>query len=106
LTAVDGPGGIQQVADASRLDLLITDIGLPGLDGPELAARACKLYPDLSVLFMTGYLQDPSGNPVLRGPGMDYIIKPFTLEALATRVRHMLAEHNRLHSPHIPTSAS
>lgn len=106
LTAVDGPGGIQQVADASRLDLLITDIGLPGLDGPELAARACKLYPDLSVLFMTGYLQDPSGNPVLRGPGMDYIIKPFTLEALAMRVRHMLAEHNRLHSPHIPTSAS
>ena len=90
LAAIDGPSGAEVLRSGQSIDLLVTDIGLPGLNGRRMAeaARACR--PDLKVLFMTGYAD---GAVVANGflePGMAMIIKPFAMEALATRVRGMI----------------
>ncbi|MGK4925149.1 ATP-binding protein [Bordetella hinzii] len=92
LCAADGQDGARQLDAAARLDLLITDIGLPGLDGRELAGRARRARPELPVLLMTGYAQGGSQDVSSLGPPVDLILKPFGLDALADRVRSLLAE--------------
>ncbi|MFZ7219224.1 response regulator [Bordetella hinzii] len=92
LCAADGQDGARQLDAAARLDLLITDIGLPGLDGRELAGRARRARPELPVLLMTGYAQGGSQDVSSLGPPVELILKPFGLDALADRVRSLLAE--------------
>ena len=75
-----------------RLDLLITDIGLPGLNGRQLADAARELRPDLKVLFMTGYAENATIANGFLEPGMKMITKPFAIEGLVTRIRDMI-EH-------------
>ncbi|TBR28330.1 MAG: response regulator, partial [Reyranella sp.] len=90
IEAADGPQGLEIVQSPQRIDLLITDVGLPGLNGRQVADAARALRPDLRVLFMTGYAE----NAVLAAgslePGMTLITKPFTMEAVATRVREII----------------
>jgi len=76
-------------ADA-RIDLLITDIGLPGMNGRQLAEAARRVLPDLPVLFMTGYAELAAAASGFMAPGMALIAKPFDLDALLARVRTML----------------
>ena len=65
-------------------------MGLPGLNGRQLADRARELRPGLKVLFITGYAHNAAiGNGVL-DPGMEMIGKPFALDALAQKIRSML----------------
>lgn len=89
LQAQDGQAGLQiAMSPEQAIDLLITDVGLPGLNGRELAARARARRPDLKVLFITGYARDAifDDDP---GAGMELLNKPFTLAELASRVRHL-----------------
>jgi DNA-binding response OmpR family regulator len=72
------------------VDLLVTDVGLPGMDGRDLAERARAQRPELPVLFMTGYVEAASKDS-WSGPRTGLIVKPFTLDVLAVRVRNMLA---------------
>ena len=76
---------------APRVDLLVTDVGLPGgLNGRQLADAARGVRPGLRVLFMTGYAENAAfGNGVLE-PGMRIMTKPFALDALAAKVRAMI----------------
>ncbi|SEW06101.1 response regulator [Luteibacter sp. 329MFSha] len=71
-------------------DLLLTDIGMPGLDGRELADVARAWRPTLPVLFMTGYAENATERSRFLNRGMDLIAKPFEIDALLTRVRQML----------------
>jgi len=91
LQAVDGPTGLSILESRARIDLLVTDVGLPGLNGRQLADAARRHRPGLRVLFMTGY----AGNAEIEGsflePGMELITKPFDIDALAGRIRAMLA---------------
>ena len=91
--AVDGPSGLRVLESADRIDLLITDIGLPGgLNGRQLADAARTARSDLKVLFITGYVENaafPHGH-VERG--MEVMVKPFAVEELAARVERMLKE--------------
>jgi CheY-like chemotaxis protein len=92
LQADDGPSGLHILDSKVRIDLLITDVGLPGgLNGRQVADAARARRPGLKVLFITGY----AGNAVVGGgrlePGMQIMTKPFDMSALATRVRDMLA---------------
>jgi PAS domain S-box-containing protein len=90
LKAVDGPSGLRVLQSAKRIDLLITDVGLPGLNGRQLADAARELRPDLKVLFITGYAHNAAfGNGVL-AHGMELMSKPFALDALAEKVRSMI----------------
>ena len=89
MEAADGPAALRRLRVDSRVDLLVTDVGLPGgLNGRQVADAARERRPGLPVLFITGYAGD-----ILEGqlaPGMAVIGKPFTLDLLAARVRAML----------------
>jgi CheY-like chemotaxis protein len=90
LEAEDGPSGLRIVRSHERIDLLLTDVGLPGLNGRQLADAAREGRPGLPVLLITGFpgtaLADMGTTP-----GMDIMGKPFTLDALTARVSALLS---------------
>ncbi len=90
LEAVDGPTGLEILRSRRRIDLLVTDMGLPGLNGRQLADAARNVRPGLKVLFMTGYAENAAPASGFLEPGMEIITKPFAIEALATRIRTMI----------------
>jgi PAS domain S-box-containing protein len=91
LEAGDGPSGLKILQSDARIDLLVTDVGLPGgMNGRQVADAGRALRPQLKVLFITGYAENAVlGNGHL-DPGMQVITKPFAIEALANRVRTMI----------------
>ena len=95
LEAVDGPSGLEVLLSRQRLDLLVTDIGLPGLNGRQLADAARERRPGLKVLFMTGYAENAAIASGFLGSGMALITKPFAMEALAVRIRDMIEADRR-----------
>ncbi|WBQ19053.1 PAS domain S-box protein [Sphingobium yanoikuyae] len=90
LEAVDGPNGLEILQSKRRIDLLVTDIGLPGLNGRQVADAARELRPGLKMLFMTGYAENAALASGFLEHGMEMITKPFAMEALATRIRTMI----------------
>lgn len=91
LEASDGPGGLKILQSDTRIDLLLTDVGLPGgMNGRQVADAGRVLRPGLKVLFITGYAENAViGNGQLE-PGMQVITKPFAIDALANRVREAI----------------
>jgi CheY-like chemotaxis protein len=91
LEAADGPAALEMLRQGGRLDLLVTDVGLPGgLNGRQLADAARASRPGLKVLFITGFAETAAlGNGPLE-PGMQLMTKPFALDALATRIRAII----------------
>ncbi len=87
LQAQDGPAALHIVRGGEKLDLLIADYGLPGMNGREVADAVRALRPGLKVLFITGY--DRTGGAL--EAGMQMLAKPFTMQALASKLRVMLA---------------
>ncbi|WP_047301506.1 PAS domain-containing protein [Pseudomonas fluorescens] len=75
-----------------RVDLLITDVGLPGMNGRQLAEIARQHHPKLKVLFMTGYAQKAAERQGFLEDGMDMVAKPFSIELLASKIRTMISE--------------
>ncbi|MEO5640767.1 MAG: PAS domain S-box protein [Sphingomicrobium sp.] len=90
IEATDGPGGIALLQSPARIDLLVTDIGLPGLNGRQVADAGRAVRPGLKTLFMTGYAENAALASGFLEPGMTMITKPFAIEALASRVREIL----------------
>jgi PAS domain S-box-containing protein len=90
LEAVDGPSGLAVLSSHARIDLLVTDVGLPGLNGRQLADAARATRPRLRVLFMTGYAEAATRTNGFLDTGMEMITKPFTLESMASRIRRMV----------------
>ena len=91
IEATDGPSGLDVLRSGKRIDLLITDVGLPGgLNGRQVADAAQALRPDLKVLFITGYAENAALNHGHIGPGMAVLTKPFAISDLARRVERML----------------
>jgi PAS domain S-box-containing protein len=93
LEAEDGPHGLSVVETGARIDLLLTDVGLPGgMNGRQLADAARQLRPDLKVLFVTGYAKGAAVGNGLLDHGMEVLTKPFAVDALAARVQGMIGE--------------
>jgi CheY-like chemotaxis protein len=90
LEAADGPSGLRILESAARVDLLVTDVGLPGMNGRQLADQARLVRPDLQVLFITGYAENAAMASGFLEPGMEMITKPFPVDALAQRIREMI----------------
>ncbi len=88
LEAAAGLAGLNILRAAPKIDLLIADIGLPDINGREMAAQARSLRPGLKILFMTGHAA--AGDAL--EPGMALISKPFPLDALAAQVTRMIEE--------------
>ena len=91
IEAADGPSGLRIIQAGGRIDLLITDVGLPnGLNGRQVADAARSINPRLKVLFITGFAENAAiGNGHLDS-GMSVITKPFVNTVLANKVRQLI----------------
>ena len=89
LEAVDGPSALRILQSSQRIDLLITDIGLPDVNGRQVADAARVERPSLKVLFMTGYAETAASSAFLE-TGMEIISKPFTMDKLAVKIRDVV----------------
>jgi signal transduction histidine kinase len=91
IKAADGTAGLEVLRSDTRLDLLVTDVGLPGgINGRQLADAARQARPGLRVLFITGYAESTVLSHGHLEPGMQVLVKPFTMETLASRIKAML----------------
>ncbi len=91
LEAADGSAAVPILESAARIDLMISDVGLPGINGRKLAEIARRNRPGLKVLFVTGYAEKAAVRGDFLDAGMDMITKPFALDVLAVRIRTMIA---------------
>lgn len=90
LQANDGPSGLEILKSKQPIDLLVTDIGLPGLNGRQIADAALIERTDLKVLFMTGYAETAATSSGFLREGMAMITKPFEMEALISKVNQLI----------------
>lgn len=90
LEARDAVTALPVLESDQRIDLLVTDVGLPGMNGRQLAEIARQHRPGLKVLFMTGYAQKAAERQGFLEQGMDMVAKPFTLDLLANKIRTMI----------------
>ncbi len=92
LEAADGRSGLLILESGVRIDLLVSDVGLPGgMNGRQLADAARQRRPGLSVLFVTGYDEGAVVGNGRMAEGMQVMTKPFTVSALAARVQEMIS---------------
>jgi PAS domain S-box-containing protein len=89
--AVDGKEALPLLEGPGRIDLLISDVGLPGLNGRQIAEIAIAARPSLKVLFITGYAAMAASRADFLAPGMQMITKPFALDDLAQKVNEILS---------------
>ncbi|KAB0494247.1 response regulator [Pseudomonas vancouverensis] len=88
--ACDGASAVPILDSEQRIDLLISDVGLPGMNGRQLAEIGRQYRPDLRVLFITGYAEHAAVRGGFLDPGMQMITKPFTFDLLTAKVREMI----------------
>jgi PAS domain S-box-containing protein len=84
------PGEALRIAEREKIELLVTDVVMPGMNGIELAESLHKQHPDLRVLFMSGYTDTALKDRGVMDPGAHFIRKPFKNKALTARVREIL----------------
>ncbi len=90
LDARDAPTALVHLESRQRIDLMISDVGLPGMSGRELAEVARQTRPHLKILFVTGYAENAAVRGGFLAPGMEMLTKPFDLEALGTKIRQII----------------
>ncbi len=89
--APDGETGLRLANEyEGTIDLLITDVVMPGMGGCELAQRVAASRPQIKVLFLSGYTEDAIVHHGVLEPGTAFLQKPFTLQVLARKVREVL----------------
>lgn len=100
----DGPAAATRIAaeDSTPIDLLLTDIIMPGMNGAELARRVHQNRPNLATLFMTGYAESDALRLATLEVRQAHIQKPFTVTNLLTRVADALASRSSGHNPQAP----
>lgn len=91
LTAKDGANALRHLQSDLTVDLLITDVGLPGgMNGRQLADEARKHRPDLKVLFITGFAENAAVGHGHLASGMEVMGKPFEIASLAEKVKALI----------------
>ncbi|WP_179178968.1 ATP-binding protein [Pseudomonas sivasensis] len=88
--AEDANTALPIIESEQRIDLLISDVGLPGMNGRQMAEIGRQMRPDLKVLFITGYAEHAAVRGGFLDPGMQLITKPFTFDLLTAKVREMI----------------
>jgi two-component system, cell cycle sensor histidine kinase and response regulator CckA len=91
VAAVDGREALDLAGGLPKIDLLLTDVMMPRLNGPELAAALREWRPDQRVLFMSGFTNDSLGERGVISPDVELLPKPFAPNELLDRVRRVLA---------------
>ena len=90
ISAEDANGALPIIESAQTIDLLISDVGLPGMNGRQLAEISRQVRPQLQVLFITGYAQHATARGGFLDEGMQLITKPFTFDLLTAKVNEMV----------------
>lgn len=90
LEASGSDSALPILSSERKIDLLITDVGLPGMNGRQLADIARNHRPDLKILFVTGYAANARVRGEFLSLGMEMLAKPFNIDALAMKVRQMI----------------
>jgi CheY-like chemotaxis protein len=90
IAAQDGEDALRIAESLDGIDLLLSDVVMPGIDGPELACRLRTKWRDLPVMFVTGYSADRLARSDAVGPHDRVLEKPYQLEELARTIRQML----------------
>ena len=91
IEAKSGDAALDLIRDAEEtIDLLITDVVMPRMDGPSLVREVRELHPQMKVIFISGYTEDTFRQRLDSDSGIDFLPKPFSLKQLATRVRDVL----------------
>lgn len=88
--AGDANTAVPIIESDQRIDLMISDVGLPGMNGRQLAEIGRQIRPGLKVLFITGYAEHAAVRGGFLDPGMQLITKPFTFDLLTAKVREMI----------------
>ncbi|WP_242018821.1 ATP-binding protein [Phaeovibrio sulfidiphilus] len=86
-----GEGALETLAGGTQIDLLITDMVMPGMDGAELATRVCESHPDIPIILVSGYSEDVIRGDLMSRPNTHFLPKPFSLKALTAKVQEVLA---------------
>lgn len=82
--------GMATTVDGEKIDLLITDVVMPGVDGPTLVREVRDRYPELKVIFISGYTEDTFRDKLGAGEEVEFLSKPFTLQQLAGKVKEVM----------------
>jgi hypothetical protein len=91
IEAADSIGGLKVLQSDVNIDLLITDVGLPGgMNGRQMADAGREVRSDLKTLFITGYAESAALGYQTLGPGMQVLTKPFAIDTLTTRVQGLM----------------
>ena len=90
IEAADSATGLKILQSDARIDLLVSDVGLPGgMNGRQMADAGRAVRPGMQVLFITGYAENAVLNNGYLDPGMAVLTKPFSMDAMAARIRSM-----------------
>jgi two-component system cell cycle sensor histidine kinase/response regulator CckA len=91
IEAKSGEAALALIRNATeRIDLLITDVVMPRMDGPGLVREVREIHPDMKVIFISGYTEDAFRQRLDRDSDIDFLPKPFSLKQLATKVRDVI----------------
>jgi two-component system cell cycle sensor histidine kinase/response regulator CckA len=90
LTAENGEVALDLLADRPQIDLLVSDVVMPVMDGPTMARQVRRLYPDLPILFMSGYAEEQLRRSIDLG-NVAFLPKPFSVQQLGEAARDVLA---------------
>jgi PAS domain S-box-containing protein len=93
LEAGDTPTALSAMACHSAVDLLLTDIGLPGFNGRQLAEEASRRCPEIKVVYISGYARHAFGQDGVYERGVELLSKPFTIDSLGQKVAQMFLQH-------------
>lgn len=90
--AANGDAALPILRSGQRIDLLVSDVGLPGMNGRQLAEMARAIRPGLKVLFVTGYAEGAVVRSGFLDEGMDMVAKPFSVDVLGKKIMNMVLD--------------
>ncbi len=96
IEAENGQAALDQAGQQTgKIDLLITDMMMPGMSGRQLAQRFTKLRPGVRVLYVSGFVDEGSAREAIEGEEADFLAKPFEVDAFTTMVRELIGAASR-----------
>jgi CheY-like chemotaxis protein len=93
LEAREASAALSMMDGQPKIDLLLTDIGLPGINGRQLAEEATRRCPEIRVLYISGYARQAIAQDGVLDSGMELLSKPFTMDSLRQKVAQMFLRH-------------